>query len=287
MSDGVKIYGRDEALNARETMTTEQILAAIQRAITTGEVTDEFTAFIEMIKEQNKGIGVKMWLGTQDEFNALEKTESNIIYFVYTTVIKDISDGIQELYDGLMDGTIKVYAATNADEATHATNADEATHATSADNVSSTINGKAISSIFESDGYTVSNANNARIRTGKTLWKGNWSGARTHDVPLLSLGSEYCFVLKSEEGFYKYATGCSENNPSLNTVDINLFTPNALGFSIVRFSQYTTGENAGESYASGVIVFFSGGSVRVESTMPGNIVEIIHLGDYASPATAS
>ena len=46
MSDGVKIYGRDEALNARETMTTEQILAAIQRAITTGEVTDELASTV-------------------------------------------------------------------------------------------------------------------------------------------------------------------------------------------------------------------------------------------------
>lgn len=169
MSDGVKIYGRDEALNARETMTTEQILAAIQRAITTGEVTDEFKAFIETIKEQNKGIGIKMWLGTQDEFNALTKTESNTIYFVYTTVIKDISDGIQELYDGLLDGTIKVYAATNADKATHAV---------SADNVSSTINGKAISSIFESDGVTAKKATETGFTNGEEyVWTNGVSPA--------------------------------------------------------------------------------------------------------------
>lgn len=211
MSDGVKIYGRDEALNARETMTTEQILAAIQRAITTGEVTDEFTAFIEMIKEQNKGIGVKMWLGTQDEFNALEKTESNTIYFVYTTVIKDISDGIQELYDGLMDGTIKVYAATNADEATHATNADEATHATSADNVSSTINGKAISSIFESDGVTAKNATTADIansvaQSGRLtkLWEGSWSGGETISVNDLD---SYGVIMAKVSGLFGMGSG--------------------------------------------------------------------------------
>lgn len=211
MSDGVKIYGRDEALNARETMTTEQILAAIQRAITTGEVTDEFTAFIETIKEQNKGIGVKMWLGTQDEFNALEKTESNTIYFVYTTVIKDISDGIQELYDGLMDGTIKVYAATNADEATHATNADEATHATSADNVSSTINGKAISSIFESDGVTAKNATTADIansvaQSGRMtkLWEGSWSGGETISVNDLD---SYGVIMAKVSGLFGMGSG--------------------------------------------------------------------------------
>lgn len=140
MADGVQIYGLDESKNRIATMSTEQILAAIQRAIATGEVTDEFKAFIEMIKEQNKGIGVKFWLGTQDEFNALEKTESNTIYFVYTTVIKDISDGIQKLYDGLQDGTIVVKTATDAN------------------NVTLKINGKNISDIFESDGVTAKKA---------------------------------------------------------------------------------------------------------------------------------
>ena len=140
MADDVQIYGLDESKNRIATMSTEQILAAIQRAIATGEVTDEFKAFIEMIKEQNKGIGVKFWLGTQDEFNALETTESNTIYFVYTTVIKDVSDGIQKLYDGLKDGTIVVKAATDAG------------------NVKLQINGKNISDIFESDGLTVKKA---------------------------------------------------------------------------------------------------------------------------------
>ena len=143
MADDVHIYGLDAAKNQIATMSTEQILAAIQRAIETGEVTDEFKAFIEMIKEQNKGIGVKFWLGSQDEFNALEKTESNTIYFVYTTVIKDISDGIQKLYDGLRDGTIVVKTATDAN------------------NVALKINGKNISDIFEGDGVTAKKATNA------------------------------------------------------------------------------------------------------------------------------
>ena len=274
MSDGVKIYGRDEALNARETMTTEQILAAIQRAITTGEVTDEFTAFIEMIKEQNKGIGVKMWLGTQDEFNALEKTESNTIYFVYTTVIKDISDGIQELYDGLMDGTIKVYAATNADEATHAV---------SADNVSSTINGKAISSIFESDGYTVRDASEAKKRTGERIWQGNWDGSKTYSIPELQIGAEYCVVFQSDGPYFYYATGCTQGMGG--TTSLMLFIPANEGiFYSVVIDQMLPDR---ETHVHSTRWSFVGNDISSTEEKPGNIVEIICVGDYVPDATAS
>lgn len=215
----VQIYGLDSSANAFETMTTEQILAAIQRAVTTGEVTDEFKAFIETIKEQNKGIGIKFWLGSQDEFNALTETESNTIYFVYTTVIKDISDGIQELYDGLMDGTFKVAAATDADnvklkingknisdifesdgttvkEASHAANAAAADEADNATNVTEKINGKAITSIFESDGTTAKCASKCARRSislnidrgeSKTLSEDIWDDL-IYNNPLFQFG---------------------------------------------------------------------------------------------------
>lgn len=94
----IQIYGLDDGLNAHETMTTEQILAAIQRAITTGEVSDKFTAFIEMIKEQNKGVGMKIWIGTQAEFNALEKTENDVIYiFSDDPTMNDIDQKFAEV----------------------------------------------------------------------------------------------------------------------------------------------------------------------------------------------
>lgn len=195
MADDVHIYGLDAAKNQIATMSTEQILAAIQRAIETGEVTDEFKAFIEMIKEQNKGIGVKFWLGSQDEFNALEKTESNTIYFVYTTVIKDISDGIQKLYDGLCDGTIVVKTATDAN------------------NVTLKINGKNISDIFESNGVTAKKATNAvnavnadKVKANdntyksykdasKTLlWSGDWGGDYNDRITVPNI-SKYAQIL--------------------------------------------------------------------------------------------
>ena len=192
MADGVQIYGLDAAKNQVATMSTEQILEAIQHAITTGEVTPVFEAFITAIKEQNKGLAVKFWLGTQDEFNALEKTESNTIYFAYTTVIKDISDGIQKLYDGLLDGTIVVKTATDAN------------------NVTLKINGKKISDIFESDGLTVKKATNttntdkvkANDNTYKSykdasktlLWSGDWGGDYDDRITVPNI-SKYAQIL--------------------------------------------------------------------------------------------
>lgn len=53
-----------------ESMTKEQIIAAIAEA-TGNTVTDVDAAFITKIKEQNRGTAVKIWVGTQAEYNAL------------------------------------------------------------------------------------------------------------------------------------------------------------------------------------------------------------------------
>lgn len=87
----------------------------------------------------------------------------------------------------------------NAGEAQHAVNADNANHATSADsatNVTANINGKAISSIFESNGTTVKNATNAGTasvansvaQVGKLtkLWEGTWDGKSVLTINNLS-----------------------------------------------------------------------------------------------------
>lgn len=140
-ADDNTVYALDKNLNARPTMTTEQILAAIQKAVTTGVVTDEFTAFIEMIREQNKGIGLKFWLGTTAQFTALEKTDADTVYFLTdSTSLASLDAAFVELKTQLGDGSFEVKKATEAD------------------NVKSKINDKNISEIFENDGLTVKNA---------------------------------------------------------------------------------------------------------------------------------
>ena len=180
-----KVYVLDDGENQREGMTKEQILAAIAEAISTGQVTGDYSAFIEKIKEQNKGAGIKMWVGTQAELLALPEIDADTIYYVSDlSTLADIDNALAELKEQLTDGSFKVGKAGAADTAdnvtgqiagkaisaifeSNGTTAKEATHAAeadnadNADNVTGQIAGKAISAIFESDGTTAKEATHA------------------------------------------------------------------------------------------------------------------------------
>ena len=71
MSDGRKYYCLCEANCRFETMSKEQILAAIAQAAEHGLVFDENAAFITQIKEKNAGNTLSFWVGTQAQYNAL------------------------------------------------------------------------------------------------------------------------------------------------------------------------------------------------------------------------
>lgn len=65
-----------------ESMTKEQILSAIEQAITTGEIKDVDTGFVTKIKEQNTGAALTFWVGTKAEYNALETKARNCFYII-------------------------------------------------------------------------------------------------------------------------------------------------------------------------------------------------------------
>lgn len=65
-----------------ETMTKEQILAAIAQAAETGLTIDEDAAFITKVKEMNAGGMVTFWVGTQAQYNALESVDKNCLYII-------------------------------------------------------------------------------------------------------------------------------------------------------------------------------------------------------------
>ncbi len=65
-----------------ETMTKEQILAAIAQAVETGSVGDCDTGFITKVKEQNAGGSVTFWVGTQAQYNALDNKATNCMYII-------------------------------------------------------------------------------------------------------------------------------------------------------------------------------------------------------------
>ena len=82
MSDERKYYCICEDNCKFETMTKEQILAAIAQAMETGSVGNCDTGFITKVKEQNGGSCVTFWVGTQAQYNAIETKEQNCMYII-------------------------------------------------------------------------------------------------------------------------------------------------------------------------------------------------------------
>lgn len=65
-----------------ETMTKEQILAAIAQAAAGGLVFDTEAAIISKVKEKNAGGFVTFWVGKQAEYNALPSIDPNCVYII-------------------------------------------------------------------------------------------------------------------------------------------------------------------------------------------------------------
>lgn len=121
-----------------EGLTKEQIIAAIAEA-TGNTPQDVDAAFITKIKEQNANKPIKIWVGTQAEFNAITEKDTDTIYYYDDTAVADLTAAIENI----INGTTVVAEAThalNADNATNADNADNATHATNADNATNAAN---------------------------------------------------------------------------------------------------------------------------------------------------
>lgn len=95
MSDAKKYYCFCSSNCKYETMTKEQILAAIMQAAESGEIHDVDAGFITKVKENNAGGYVTFWTGTQAQFNALPRIETNCLYiFTDSTATDDIMAAI-------------------------------------------------------------------------------------------------------------------------------------------------------------------------------------------------
>ena len=80
------VYALSESNCRWETMTREQIIAAIAEA-TGATVTNVDDAFITKIKEQNNGNSMRIWAGTEAEYNTIVANgakDANTIYFLKT-----------------------------------------------------------------------------------------------------------------------------------------------------------------------------------------------------------
>ena len=68
--------------NLIESMTKEQILAAITQAVEEHTISDVDTGFVTTLKEQNANTGLKFWVGTTAQYNALQDKDPQCVYIL-------------------------------------------------------------------------------------------------------------------------------------------------------------------------------------------------------------
>lgn len=97
-----KVYALDEGKNQWETMTREQITAAILQAVNEGTIGDIDAGFITKIQDMNKKGELSFWVGSMAEFNALETKDPATLY-IYTDdpTIDDIEAAIAAVEEDL------------------------------------------------------------------------------------------------------------------------------------------------------------------------------------------
>lgn len=91
-----------------EGMSKEQIIATIQEAISTGTIPELDAGVITKIKEQNKQRALSFWVGSQDEYNAIQKKADNCFYIISNsgnlTELKATVDELIEEVNGFDEG---------------------------------------------------------------------------------------------------------------------------------------------------------------------------------------
>jgi hypothetical protein len=144
----------------------------------------------------------------------------NGVFQIVTKAVNAIKY-VKDLRNELANGTLIVAFATSASSAIYANSASSAT------NVSTNINGKSISSIFESNGTTVKNATNAMYTTTPSQSENSTRIAST------------AFVKTAIQNFYGSGT-LSNNLPSGTTSYTTSSVRRQGNFVLVEFKKYWT-----------------------------------------------
>lgn len=99
-----------------ETMTKEQILAAIVQAVETGAVQDVDTGFVTKLKETNGGGYVTAWVGTRAQYNALAEHPKNCIWVITDdTTEQDIEQLLARFDEDIFHMNEAIYSLTPTD----------------------------------------------------------------------------------------------------------------------------------------------------------------------------
>lgn len=98
----VVVYALDDGANKWEAMTKEQILTAIMQAVNEGTIGDIDSGFVTTIKEMNEQKGIKLWIGTMAEYQALGGKDPNTIYlFTDDPTLQDIESNFENISNRL------------------------------------------------------------------------------------------------------------------------------------------------------------------------------------------
>ncbi len=104
MPDERRYYVHSDDNCKFESMTKEQILAAIVQAVEGHSISDVDTGFVQVLKEQNHGAGLKFWIGSTAEYNALQSIDQDCFYILTDdTELDDMEADIESFRAELTD----------------------------------------------------------------------------------------------------------------------------------------------------------------------------------------
>ncbi len=121
MPDERRYYVHSDDNCRFESMTKEQILAAITQAVEGHSIADVDTGFVQVLKEQNHGAGLKFWIGSTAEYNALQSIDQDCFYILTDdTELEDMESDIEsfradiaEMGETVAQHTVAIQGLTN------------------------------------------------------------------------------------------------------------------------------------------------------------------------------
>lgn len=97
-------YVFDDNKNLFEGWDKEEIIAAIVNYLETHAVGDVDTGFVTVLKEQNANKGLKFWIGTTAQYNAIETKDADTLYILTDdSELQDIEAVANQAYASVME----------------------------------------------------------------------------------------------------------------------------------------------------------------------------------------
>ena len=96
-----------QLINDADFLTKEQIITLVTNIVDSGSVGDIDTGFVTTVKEQNHNAGLKFWVGTKEEYDALPEHLSYTDYIINDySPMDDVEEALEE-FSGVVDDKIR------------------------------------------------------------------------------------------------------------------------------------------------------------------------------------